>query len=270
MMHRNNQRHCVGCYYYRSLDGSSHGAKACHYLLETGNTRGCSPEKCVRKISKEEFEMRKLTETDKRNIVAARQAGTKVIKLAKQYGVDKSTIYNIIKMWKEHGESAFSGAADNNIDAEEIACELHGTPPVSVDCDTDIEAYNQSWEDYRRATEKEPVTAATDTSSEQNIIPDNSTDIVTENPENVKTSEGFPQQTHTYSRAAIDAVYDCICRKQHEIASIEENMTMLYAEIDKLNEQINTLDDMQQYTEAELDRLWIDYSAICGGGVYEK
>ncbi len=134
----------------------------------------------------------------------------------------------------------------------------------------------------------EPVTAATDTSSEQNIIPDNSADIIPENPENVKppevnpveidmsdTYEGdnvyrdipIPPKEHTFSTAAVDAVFDCICRKQAEIAELDENMTMLYAEIDRLNEQINALNDMQMYAEAELDRLWKDYEEICGRSI---
>ncbi len=287
MAHRDNQRHCIGCYYYHSLDGSGHGTKACHYLLDTGNTRGCSPENCVRKISEGGIEMQKLTETDKRNIVAARQAGTKVTELAKQYDVDKSSIYNVLKAWEKSSESTFSeAAADNDIDAEEIACEFHGTPPVSVDCDTDIEAFNKAWEDYRKETEKEPASAATDTSSNAENIDTVSTDIVPENPGNVKppeanpveidmsdTYEGgnvyrdmpIPPKEHTFSTAAVDAVYDCICRKQEEIAELDENMTMLYAEIDRLNEQVNALNDMQMYAEAELGRLWEDYENMSGG-----
>lgn len=139
--------------------------------------------------------MQKLSETDKRNIVAARQAGTKVTELAKQYGVDKSSIYNVLKAWERSGESAFTSSE----------------------------------------TEKEPVTAATDTSSEQNIIPDNSTDIVTENPENVKPLEGnidpapkrVPEIVKEACREKLQELYDKISQEEQYLRTLYEDLQEL-------------------------------------------
>ncbi|MBQ7783020.1 MAG: hypothetical protein IJ368_03540 [Oscillospiraceae bacterium] len=136
------------------------------------------------------------------------------------------------------------------------------------------------------ANKNEPVTAATDTSSDVENINRVSTDIVTENPENVKTPEAnpieldmsdtyegddvyrdipIPPQRHFFSPAAAEAIYECICRKQDEIFKLDAKMKNLYELIAAFKERIAELNDMQMYAEAELDRLWKDYGEICGG-----
>lgn len=99
--------------------------------------------------NKEEAEMQKLTEENKRSIVTANSAGATVTSLAEKYNVSKSAIYNVIKDFNNRGETALSG-------------------------ETEIE------------TKEEPATAATETGSEQEIRNDIPATIVTPYEENVK------------------------------------------------------------------------------------
>ena len=53
-MSANECGRCSGCAYNRYFSGSgSTYLTACHYLLDTGKMRGCSPERCTRYLSKE-------------------------------------------------------------------------------------------------------------------------------------------------------------------------------------------------------------------------
>ena len=99
--------------------------------------------------NKEEAEMQKLTEENKRSIVTANSAGATVTSLAEKYNVSKSAIYNVIKDFNKRGETALSG-------------------------ETEVE------------TKEEPATAATETGSEQETCEDIPADIIPENPEDVK------------------------------------------------------------------------------------
>lgn len=62
--------------------------------------------------NKEEAEMQKLTEENKRSIVTANQAGATAKELAEKYGVAKGTIWNIVSEWKKRGETALSGETE--------------------------------------------------------------------------------------------------------------------------------------------------------------
>ena len=190
---------------------------------------------------KEENQMAKISEEQKREIVQLAMPKAMPHKeIAEKFGIGKSTVWWLVDQYKKSGERVFSEAAEkrdyNDIDAEEIACELHGTPLVSVDCDTDIEAFNEAWEDYRKDKEKEPVTAATDTSSEQNIIPDNSTDIVPENAEKVKPSE--EKSEHISTEKLPSVVLDACFLKKEElrtrISEEEQYIRTLYEDLQEL------------------------------------
>ena len=91
--------------------------------------------------------MKKLTEENKREIITLRASGMKVTEIAQKFSVDKTSIYNIIKNYNEHGENAFTAATD---------------------------------------TEKEPAAVATVTDSEQETCIDIPADIIPDNSENVK------------------------------------------------------------------------------------
>ena len=90
----------------------------------------------------------RLSEEDKRNIVTACNAGAKATDVAEKYGISKGTVWNIVSEWKKHGESSFA-------ETEE--------------------------------TEKEPATAGTVTSSEEESVVTNiSAPIIAETVEDVK------------------------------------------------------------------------------------
>ncbi len=46
-------KECKGCVYWRSISSSSSTYQVCHYLLDTGNPRGCEPgERCIKRREK--------------------------------------------------------------------------------------------------------------------------------------------------------------------------------------------------------------------------
>lgn len=51
---------CKGCIYWRSAsDTNGKVIKLCHYLLDTGERRGCPADKCTRKVEKAKPERRR-------------------------------------------------------------------------------------------------------------------------------------------------------------------------------------------------------------------
>ena len=142
--------------------------------------------------NKEEAEMQKLTEENKRSIVTANSAGATVTSLAEKYNVSKSAIYNVIKDFNNRGETALSG-------------------------ETEVD------------TEKEPATAATETGSEQEICDDIPADIIPENPEDVKPeSENaeplIPQSVIEACWARVDDLRNQIAAEQAVIDDWERQI----------------------------------------------
>ena len=131
--------------------------------------------------NKEEAEMQKLTEENKRSIITANSAGATVTSLAEKYNVSKTAIYNVIKDFNNRGETALSG-------------------------ETEVE------------TKEEPATAATETGSEQEICEDIPADIIPENPEDVKPeSEGNDEPL--IPQSVIGACWGRINDLRHQIAA---------------------------------------------------
>ena len=130
---------------------------------------------------KEEAEMQKLTEENKRSIVTANSAGATVTSLAEKYNVSKSAIYNVIKDFNNRGETALSG-------------------------ETEIE------------TKEEPATAATETGSEQEMCDDIPADIITETEENVKP-ESEENDEPLIPQAVIEACWGRIDDLRNKIAA---------------------------------------------------
>ncbi len=222
---------CKGCRYgfYSGMDNII----GCQYLLHKHEKRGCpARDGCTRfesidgkprnMIRREERKMKKLSEENKREIISLRDSGMKVNQIAHRFNVDKSSVYNVLKDYKEHGESCFGNKAptfeemhDASMDYDE---EAHR---YEVTADTDIEAYMVD------RNKKEPETAATETGSEQEICEDIPADIVTPSEENVKPV--IPQ-------AVIEA---CWGRK----AELEEQIAQEQAVIDDWKRQIAEIDD---------------------------
>ena len=102
----------------------------------------------------EESEMStvKLTEEIKREIITLKDSGMKVTEIAKKFAVDKSSVYNVIRAYSEHGENAFD---DLQSKADEIFEKVYeeedfereksetanDDPCYCVTADTDIDAY---------------------------------------------------------------------------------------------------------------------------------
>ena len=131
--------------------------------------------------NKEEDEMQKLTEENKRRIITANSAGATVTSLAEKYNVSKTAIYNVIKDFNNRGETALSG-------------------------ETEVE------------TEKEPATAATETGSEQEICNDIPADIIPETEENVKP-ESEKNDEPLIPQSVIEACWGRIDDLRNQIAA---------------------------------------------------
>ena len=133
--------------------------------------------------NKEEDEMQKLTEENKRSIITANSAGATVTSLAEKYNVSKTAIYNVIKDFNNRGETALSG-------------------------ETEVE------------TKEEPATAATETGSEQETCEDIPADIIPENPEYVKPESEendeplIPQSVIEACWARVDDLRNQIAQEQ--------------------------------------------------------
>ena len=131
--------------------------------------------------NKEEDEMQKLTEENKRSIITANSAGATVTSLAEKYNVSKSAIYNVIKDFNNRGETALSG-------------------------ETEVE------------TKEEPATAATETGSEQEIVEAIPADIIPETEENVKP-ESEENDEPLIPQSVIEACWGRIDDLRNQIAA---------------------------------------------------
>ena len=172
--------------------------------------------------NKEENEMPivKLSEEAKRNIVTAFQAGATAAKLAEQYNVTKRAVYNVINAWRESSEIALS--------------------------------------DETEAAEKEPETAATESGSEENVVSNDSADIVTPSEENVKPP-------HSFSPLVAEAIWRKVNELREEAIELTEHLTELEDIVARTNDEIQRTDEKFMYVEAEIDSLIEDYEALTGG-----
>lgn len=135
--------------------------------------------------NKEEDEMAKITEEQKREIVQL--AMTKAMShkdIAAKFGIGKSTVWWLVDQYKKSGDAALSGET-------EIA-------------------------------EKEPETAATESGSEQEIVPNIPADIVTPSEENVKCED--KKSETVIPRAVIEA---CLEKRLSLTEQIEETQLLI-------------------------------------------
>ncbi|MGN1090633.1 MAG: helix-turn-helix domain-containing protein [Huintestinicola sp.] len=210
---------CKKCRY--GFDSGMDNIIGCQYLLHRNEERGCpAGDDCTRFEStggkprntirrEERKQMKKLTEENKREIITLRASGMKVTEIAQKFGVDKSSVYNVLKDYEKHGESAFTAATD---------------------------------------TEKEPATAATETGSKQETCEDIPANIIPEKSEDVKPSHDFSPLTaesiwkkiEELREEAIELVYaessfdkiikDC----KEKIRCLDDQLIRVEAEIDIL------------------------------------
>ena len=164
--------------------------------------------------------MKKLTIEDKQEIIRLRVEDNVPAKtIAEKFHVSKSAVFNIVSEWKKHGESAISD--------EEIMNELHERDIseaadddyvcYEVTGDTDIEAYMAD----RKV--KEPAPAATEASSEQEIVCENiPADLIPDNSENVKADDILPCAVVDAIADQIDRLYDKRVECDKKIQEIEQ------------------------------------------------
>ena len=215
---------CKGCVYFRSLSENNPNMKHyCNYLLDTGNTRDCPAESCDKKLTKEEA-MKKLTQDDKQEIIRLRIEGNVPVKtIAEKFHVSKSSIFNIVSEWKQHGDSVFSEEEIRNELDERTISEAADDDHIcdEVTGDTDIDAYMAD------RNEKKPDTVAAVTDSEQENVCENiPADIIPENSENVKTEDVLPCTVVDAISDKIDMLYDKTAecdRKAQEIQKARAN-----------------------------------------------
>ena len=106
----------------------------------------------IKKEEESEMSTVKLTEEIKREIITLKDSGMKVTEIAKKFAVDKSSVYNVIRAYSEHGEKAFENILPK---ADEVSDKIYAEetferekseaanddPCYCVSADTDIDAY---------------------------------------------------------------------------------------------------------------------------------
>ena len=210
---------CRGCVYFRSLSENNPNMKHyCNYLLDTGNTRDCPAENCDKKLTKEEA-MKKLTQDDKQEIIRLRIEGNVPVKtIAEKFHVSKSSIFNIVSEWKQHGDSVFSEEEIRNELDERTISEAADDDYVcyEVTGDTDIDAY------LADRNVKEPAPAATEASSKQEDLVDVPADIVSQETENVKDDDILPCSVVDAVANEIDRLYDRLTECDRKMQKIKD------------------------------------------------
>lgn len=171
--------------------------------------------------NKEEAEMAKITEEQKREIVQL--AMTKAMShkdIAAKFGIGKSTVWWLVDQYKKSGDAALSGET-------EIA-------------------------------EKEPETAATESGSEENVVSNDSADIVTPSGENVKPP-------HSFSPLVAEAIWSKIEALRVEGIALECREAKIEERISELKKEAHSVDEQLMFVEAEISSLLEDYEALTGG-----
>ena len=171
--------------------------------------------------NKEEAEMAKITEEQKREIVQL--AMTKAMShkdIAAKFGIGKSTVWWLVDQYKKSCDAALSGET-------EIA-------------------------------EKEPETAATESGSEQENVPNIPADIVTPSEENVKPP-------HSFSPLVAEAIWRKIEALREEVIELQYREFSFMSLISNYKEELHRTDEQLMYVEAEIDSLIEDYEALMGG-----
>lgn len=144
---------CKGCIHLKPLTSNVNNGLYCHYILDTGEPRGCPVENCTKYTDKEENEMSKGVKTtaEKKNeIITLRNEGKTIAKISKVTGVPPTTVTRICK--KEEPAPSANDTSPKETSTRniipEISADVNPCDEVSdedfcceVTGDTDIEAY---------------------------------------------------------------------------------------------------------------------------------
>lgn len=144
----------------------------------------------------------KFSAEEKRSIVTEYNSGATMARVAEKHGTVKSTVYSIVRDYNEHGDAAFAPITDEELER----AYGNDTPCYEVTGDTDMGAYMAD------RIKEEPETAATESGSEQENIPNIPADIVTPSEENVKSTPAIPQSVK-------EACWERIANLKEQIAA---------------------------------------------------
>ena len=89
---------CKGCYFHRDIGGK---IMACHYLLVTGNLRGCKAEDCTFKQTEQQY-LKAQKERIYNKINNRYKEGATVKAMEKEFCLSSSTILKVIREIKEN------------------------------------------------------------------------------------------------------------------------------------------------------------------------
>ncbi len=105
---------------------------------------------------------------------------------------------------------------------------------------------------------KEPETAATESGSEENVVTNDSADIVTPSEENVKPP-------HSFSPLVAEAIWAKIEMLRVEGIALECREAKIVEKIIELKKEARSVDEQLMFVEAEIGSLLEDYEALTGG-----
>lgn len=105
---------------------------------------------------------------------------------------------------------------------------------------------------------KEPETAATESGSEENVVSNDSADIVTPSEENVKPP-------HSFSPLVAEAIWAKIEALRVEGIALECREAKIEEKISVLKKEARSVDEQLMFVEAEISSLLEDYEALTGG-----
>lgn len=155
--------------------------------------------------NKEDNEMARKSRFDaeeKRSIVTEYRSGATMAQIAQKHDTVKSTVYSIVRDYKEHGDAAFAPITDEELER----AYGNDTPCYEVTGDTDMGAYMAD------RIKEEPETAATESGSEQETCDNIPADIVSPSEENVKSTPAIPQSVK-------EACWERIANLKEQIAA---------------------------------------------------
>lgn len=127
-------RGCKDCLYWRSLsplcsNTKKHAEHACHYMLFTGDKRGCSAQNCDKKLTykllhEELVNMGQTPISDKQvaSIISMKNAGMSYAAIATELGLGKSTVQRYIHRLQ-------SGSTAGEVYEKSLAVEVYEKSP---------------------------------------------------------------------------------------------------------------------------------------------
>lgn len=216
-------------------------------------------------INKEDESMQKYTDKQKNKALSLFDDGMKPSEIATKLKINYKTVSKWTCDYKKQ-KAEFEALIEEGSKAEFAddfdPCEFMSaeTPPIVVNADTDIETLQKAWAEYE-ATKEEPASAATDTDSMVESFGKESTDII---PENIE-----PVKSRYFSDDACEAIVERLNLLYGELDEISMQMIKKIEAIEKINASIDELDSVACGIQFRIQELEADLVVIAGGVVGE-